>query len=206
MVLSWAGHGALQDLSSFFDSIDIRAALMLFDKLGALNELPVLIQGFYNGQTRLFKLERYFSPQWISGCRGCVQGCPFSPTIALAFRHLWSVFCSTLSTDNLIYIDDRVVWPAPGSDTPHSALSEALGKSAEYDKLLGFQRRPSECAVAQLEQDHTVDEFEYCYPITSVGNLGRRPAFRWRAKLSFETQYARTVAKVKILSFVRLLC
>ena len=197
-VLSWVGHGALgaaptrgvndahsrlllarkagvchfvkQDLSAFFDRIDIRAALMLMEKLGAPADFCHLIKAFYAGQTRLFKHERYFSPRWISGCRGCVQGCPFSPTIALAFGHLWSVFCSTPYTDNLIYIDDRVIWPAPSNETPHGALSEALGKSAEYDKLFGFQCRPSKCAVAQPEHDHTLDGFaaEHCYPITSV--------------------------------------
>ena len=190
-VLSWAGHGALgaapsrgindahsrllwarragvchfvkQDLSAFFDHIDIRAALMLLGKLGAPPD-------FYDGQTRIFKHERYFSPRWISGCRGCVQGCPFSPTIALAFGHLWSVYCSTPHTDNLIYIDDRVIWPSPGSDRPHASLSVALSKSAEYDGIFGFQCRPSKCAVAQPANDHTLDAFaaEHRYPTTSV--------------------------------------
>ena len=196
-VLSWTGHGALgaaptrgvndahsrlllarkagvchfvkQDLSAFFDHIDVRAALMLMEKLGAPSDLCHLIKAFYVGQTRLFKLERYFSPQWISGCRGCVQGCPFSPTIALAFGHLWSVYCSTPHTDNLIYVDDRVLWPRDGSVSPQVALSAALHRSAEYDSIFGFKCRPSKCAVAQPAFDHTLDAFaaEHRYPIAS---------------------------------------
>ena len=163
-------HFVKQDLSSFFDSIDIPAALMLLERLGAPPALCQLIKAFYNGQTRLFKHERYFSPQWVSDCRGCVQGCPFSPTIALALGQLWSVYCSTPRTNNLIYMDDRVLWPCPGTDSPHEVLSVALGKSAEYDKVFGFQCRPSQCAVAQPEHDHMLDDFasEHRYPTTSV--------------------------------------
>ena len=197
-VLSWAEHGALgsapsqsindahsrlllarrsgvshfikQDLSAFFDSIDIPAALMLLERLGAPSTMCRVIKAFYDGQTRLFKHERYYSPQWISDCRGCVQGCPFSPTIALAFGHLWSIFCSTPHTGNLIYVDDRVVWPSPSSTSPQAALRVALDKSSEYDNLFGFQCRPSKSAVAQPEGDHTLDAFacEHCYPTTNV--------------------------------------
>ena len=147
-------HFIKQDLSKFFDCIDIHAAVMVLQRLGAPTDLCRLISQFYTGQTRLFKFERYFSPRWTQVSRGCIQGCPLSPTIALALGHLWSIHCTVPGTNNLIYVDDRVIWPTSANV---ASLEAALDKSKEYDQVLGFECRPSKCGVAQPFQDHTLD-------------------------------------------------
>ncbi|CAE6950031.1 pol [Symbiodinium sp. CCMP2592] len=154
-----ARHFLKQDLSHFFDSIHVGTAVHLLNRLGAPPELGRLLVSFYGGQQRLFKHERYLHDQWTPVSIGCIQGCPLSPTIALAFGHLWSRFCATPGTNNLIFIDDRVLWPLPGSAQPARLLDAALDKSTEFDSIFGFKCRPSKCAVAQPPGEDVLTAF-----------------------------------------------
>ena len=145
-----------QDLSSFFDTIDVRAATMLLERMGAPPALGILISEFYRAQRRIFKSERYYSSEWIQVSRGVVQGCPLSPTIALAFGHLWAQFCATPQTCRLIFIDDRVLWAKPGTLRVDQALAMALDKCQVFDRLFGFHCRAQKCAVVQPPGDTTL--------------------------------------------------
>ena len=151
-------HYVKQDLSSFFDSIDLEATQRLLQKLGAPPALGPLIRSFYQSQVRVFKCKTFYSSEWVTVSRGVIQGCPLSPTIAVAFGRLWADFCRTPRTKNLIFVDDRVIWPAPGVEAVEQALDQALDLCNTFDDTFGFKCRANKCAAIQPPGDSTLDD------------------------------------------------
>ena len=162
-------HFVKQDLSAFFDTIDLEATMRLLRKLGAPAALGPVIRSFYQSQVRIFKCQHFYSPAWVTVERGVVQGCPLSPTIALAFGRLWSAFCRTPHTQNLIFVDDRAIWPKPGTMQVERALDQALDLCNTFDTTFGFKCRATKCAAVQPPGDHTLNALarRRGYPVES---------------------------------------
>ena len=157
-----------QDLSSFFDSIDVNATCLLLKRFGAPTSLCTVLQAFYSEPGRIFRVGLWHSSRWTSCTRGFLQGCPLSPLISLVIGTAWSLYANgtrdaqgflsiaPATTDNLIYVDDRIVWPTQCSDNPVKAVREALARSDEFDAAFHFQCKPSKCAIAACPGVHTL--------------------------------------------------
>ena len=151
-------HFIKQDLSSFFDTIDLEAMSRLLRRLGAPPQLGLVLRSFYSSQVRLFKSQSFYASEWVTVSRGIVQGCPLSPTIALAFGRLWSAYCKTPCTSNLIYIDDRAIWPKPGTPNIAAGLDRALDLCNAFDRTFGFKCRAKKCAAVQPPGDSLLND------------------------------------------------
>ncbi|CAE7578400.1 gcs-1 [Symbiodinium sp. CCMP2592] len=95
---AWQSGGKVfcqQDLTRFFDSLDVQAVGMVLRHLGAPAGLAELLASFYQDASRLFLHEGRSSSAWGSPARGLAQGCPLSPMAAVAVGHI----CSPLPRD-----------------------------------------------------------------------------------------------------------
>ena len=97
-ILKGAKEFIQQDLKNFFDHLSLPAVLPVLAHLGAPHALTHVLKSFYRCPTRLFKVGRFVAGGWVGVSRGFVQGCPFSPLVALAVGHAWSHhFCPAMS-------------------------------------------------------------------------------------------------------------
>ena len=156
-----------QDLSSFFDSMDVSAVCQLLRRFGAPPALCTMLKAFYAEPSRIFRVGQWHSSGWSTSARGLLQGCPLSPLISLVVGGAWSLYTNgsrdaqglsfaPAETDNLIFVDDRVLWPTQSASNPLSAVREALERSDEFDSVFRFQCRPSKCAIAACPGVHTL--------------------------------------------------
>ena len=75
---------------------------------------------------------------------------PFSP---LGARDTEGFLCFGPSdTHNVIFVDDRVIWPAPQAGSPMQAMQAALSRSDEFDSAFALHCRSSKCAVASVPE------------------------------------------------------
>ncbi|CAE7276857.1 PDE9A [Symbiodinium sp. CCMP2592] len=167
-----------QDLTRFFDSLDVRAVGMVLRHLGAPVGLAELLASFYQEASRLFLHEGRSSSAWGDPARGLAQGCPLSPMAAVAIGHIWAMWVQSFAegrTDCLIFIDDRVLWPSRTCVDPLGAMDVALRASDSFDQAFGFQCRASKCAVVCPPDVGTFDQWAGArnYPrVTTLKVLG----------------------------------
>ena len=157
-----------QDLSSFFDSMDVTAVCLLLRRFSAPPSLCTILQAFYAEPSRVFRIGQWHSSCWTSCTRGFLQGCPLSPMVSLLIGAAWSLYTNgsrdaqgflsldPAATDNLIFVDDRVLWPTQHAASPLLAVREALARSDAFDAAFCFQCKPSKCAVAACPGVHTL--------------------------------------------------
>ena len=150
-------HYVKQDISAYFDTLQVGAVCRLMRRLGAPPQLARLVSSFYDGSLRLFKHDRYFAPNWATAGKGVVQGCPLSPTIALMVGHLWSAYCLSADCRGIMFVDDRALWARPGAQDIASTLHRALQRTAHFDSVWGLVCKPSKCAVIQPRDSHVLD-------------------------------------------------
>ena len=161
-----------QDLSKFFDTVEVEHACCVARFLGAPSELCNLISNFYAAGHRVFSCNGVLGNQWIHPTRGIMQGCPLSPVIACMIMHVWSIFITRYhDIDAVCYIDDRTFWA--NQDLPlHTrltALRRAVESSNQFDATFGLTCRKSKCHVATvLETEVTAFANELQYPCSSV--------------------------------------
>ena len=146
-----------QDLTAFFDSLSVPAVVMVLNRLGAPTALKTLLTSFYHDARRIFRVGGVWDTGWFEPTRGLLQGCPLSPVVALAVGCIWSRFCQVPGAQNLIYVDDRMIWPDHSMPDPVAAVSLALHKSDIYDAAFNFTCKPSKCGVAAALDDHSLD-------------------------------------------------
>ncbi|CAE7827522.1 unnamed protein product [Symbiodinium sp. CCMP2592] len=178
---AWQSGGKVfcqQDLTRFFDSLDVQAVGMVLRHLGAPAGLAELLASFYQDASRLFLHEGRSSSAWGSPARGLAQGCPLSPMAAVAVGHIWAMWVQSFAkgrTDCLIFIDDRVLWPSCTCADPLGAMDVALRASDSFDQAFGFQCRASKCAVVCPPDVGTFDQWASArsYPrVTTLKVLG----------------------------------
>lgn len=150
-------HYVKQDISAFFDSLQVPALCRLMRRLGAPPQLERLITSFYDGSLRLFKHERYIAPKWESASKGIMQGCPLSPSLALMVGHLWASYCLSSDCRGIMFVDDRVLWPRPRTQNIEASLRHALQRCCHFDDVWGLTCKPSKCAVIQPSDSHVLD-------------------------------------------------
>ncbi|CAE7685833.1 unnamed protein product [Symbiodinium sp. CCMP2592] len=151
-------HYVKQDISAFFDSLQVPALCMLLQRLGAPSQLQRLISAFYQHSLRLFKHDRYFAASWVKAGKGIMQGCPLSPTLALMVSHFWAKACLSDGCRGLMFIDDRVFWPSAQGPRIATELQLALQKSMHFDSVWGFTCKPSKCAMVQPDGSRVLDQ------------------------------------------------
>ena len=164
-----------QDLSKFFDCVEVEHACCVARFLGAPIEFCNLITNFYSAGHRVFSCNGVLSNQWIHPTRGIMQGCPLSPVIACMLMHVWSIFITRHhDIDAVCYIDDRTFW-ANQLRPFHSriaALRRAVESSNRFDTAFGLTCRKSKCHIATLLQTEVtdfVDELQYpCSPVLQI--------------------------------------
>ncbi|CAE7488539.1 gcs-1 [Symbiodinium sp. CCMP2592] len=178
---AWQSGGKVfcqQDLTRFFDSLDVQAVGMVLRHLGAPAGLAEPLTSFYQDASRLFLHEGRSSSAWGSPARGLAQGCPLSPMAAVAVGHIWAMWVQSFAkgrTDCLIFIDDRVLWPSCSCADPLGAMDVALRASDSFDQAFGFQCRASKCAVVCPPDVGTFDQWASArsYPrVTTLKVLG----------------------------------
>ncbi|CAE7264068.1 unnamed protein product [Symbiodinium sp. CCMP2592] len=97
---AWQSGGKVfcqQDLTRFFDSLDVKAVGMVLRHLGAPAGLAELLASFYQDASRLFLHEGRSSSAWGSPARGLAQGCPLSPMAAVAVGHIWAMWVQSFA-------------------------------------------------------------------------------------------------------------
>ena len=157
-----------QDLSAFFDSLDVHAVCALLRRFGAPHQVCTILQTFYACPLRIFRVGLWVSKDWIYASRGLLQGCPLSPLLSLLVGTAWSLFTvgardsegflhvGPSDTDNVIFVDDRVLWPTSQTASPLQAVRAALNRSDEFDSALALHCRSSKCAVAAVPGVHVL--------------------------------------------------
>ena len=109
-----------EDLSKFFDCINVGQACAVLSHLGAPATLIDLVRSFYSASRRIFVDRGICSAQWRTATSGLMQGCPLSPLIAAAIMRVWAGFVQVdPSIKALAYLDDRTFWcsHAPSEDS-----------------------------------------------------------------------------------------
>lgn len=140
-----------QDLSKFFDCVEIERACCVARFQGAPSEFCNLITNFYAAGHRVFSCNGVLSKQWIHPTRGIMQGCPLSPVIACMLMHVWSIFITRHhDIDAVCYIDDRTFWANQlrPLHTRIAALRRAVESSNRFDTAFGLTCRKSKCHIA----------------------------------------------------------
>ena len=137
-----------QDLSKFFDKVNIEQAALVLEHLQAPAEWVRLLKHFYSSHLRMFSSHGYVHSKWVTAKRGLLQGCPFSPIVASAVMYIWScnICRSDLGVDGCTYLDDRTFWTLPGASP--NALSDAIHRSDAFDQLFGLDLNKDKCQVA----------------------------------------------------------
>ncbi|CAE7373819.1 unnamed protein product [Symbiodinium natans] len=147
-----------QDLSAYFDSLNIEAVELVLARLGAPQWLAGLLRSFYTEPQRLFKAGGCFDARWRTTTAGFLQGCPLSPVIALAVGATWAEYCRCSDVDLMIFVDDRALWPLPHAACPATALRAALQRSDRFDEAFKFVCKPTKCAIVVLDSDSSLNE------------------------------------------------
>ena len=169
---------AQQDLSSFFDSMDVSAVCLLLRRFGAPSSLCTILQAFYAEPSRIFRVGQWHSSSWASCARGFLQGCPLSPMISLLIGTAWSLYTNgsrdaqgflslePAATDNLIFVDDRVLWLTQHADNPLLAVREALARSDAFDAAFVSSASPRS---APSQRRSVPGRSHPCHPGASEG-------------------------------------
>jgi hypothetical protein len=155
-----------QDLSKFFDTVQVEHACQVARHLVASPEFCRLFAQFYAQGERIFSCAGILAPDWIKPTKGIMQGCPLSPLIACMLMHIWTLTVTMhQDVDAVCYIDDRTFWNLSARD-PVQALRSARQRSAEFDDIFGFSCRHQKCHIASVnpEAAHLADQFNYPFP------------------------------------------
>jgi hypothetical protein len=131
-----------QDLSAFFDTLEVKAVVDVLARLGAPSWLATTLTAFYSNAARLFTAEGLVSDGWFRPTRGVAQGCPLSPLVALAVMHTWVLTTATQHIRVLAFVDDRLLWPG-GPNTTGARLEEALRRSDRFDQAFDLKCDPT---------------------------------------------------------------
>ena len=147
-----------EDLSKFFDCINVGQACAVLSHLGAPATLIDLVRSFYSASRRIFVDRGICSAQWRTATSGLMQGCPLSPLIAAAIMRVWAGFVQVdPSIKALAYLDDRTFWcsHAPSEDSSVdpgqivvNALQGAKHRSNFFDSTFGFSCSADKCHIA----------------------------------------------------------
>ena len=143
-----------QDLSHFFDSPNLEVLLPLLERYRAPPALSRIVSAAYRQSRRLFRVEQFTSPEFVTVNQGVVQGCPLSPLLSLLVGQAWASY-SVLRTpeiQSLAYIDDRLLWPTSRTGAAAESMRTALQRSDFFDRALGLQCKPEKCALAHHPQ------------------------------------------------------
>ena len=142
-----------QDLSKFFDSVQIDHACEVAAFLGAPPQLCTLLSSFYNQGQRIMSCSGVLAPQWFTISQGIMQGCPLSPMIACMLMHVWTLAITRHGdVDAVCYIDDRTFWNRDPTD-PGLSLQRARQSSDQFDQVFGFSCRKTKCHLASAHPD-----------------------------------------------------
>ncbi|OLQ11437.1 Retrovirus-related Pol polyprotein from type-2 retrotransposable element R2DM [Symbiodinium microadriaticum] len=132
-----------QDLSHFFDSLKLEVVLPLLEHYRAPPALSRIVSAVYRQSKRLFRVEQFTSPEFVTVNQGVVQGCPLSPLLSVL---------RTPEIQSLVYIDDRLLWPTLRTSAAEESMRTALQRSDFFDNALGLQCKPEKCALAHHPQ------------------------------------------------------
>jgi hypothetical protein len=137
-----------QDISKFFDTIDVADAARVLRHLRAPEPIVKLLEVFYGSARKVFSIDGVFSKDWATQGRGVLQGCPFSPLLGAAVMSCWtaSVCRSGSQCDGAVYVDDRSAWLCRGA--PPGTLTVAKERGDAFDRVFGFTCRAEKCWVA----------------------------------------------------------
>ena len=149
-----------QDLTKFFDTIDLEQAAAVLKHLRAPPAIIALIQGFYKQNRRIFSLKGIIGRSWQVCGRGLMQGCPFSPLIASAIMKVWCdyVFVDQ-NIDGCVYLDDRTFWTKTNASNYAVQIAKpAKQRSDTFDHCFNLECQISKCSVAARDPG-LVDRF-----------------------------------------------
>ena len=149
-ILKGAKEFIQQDLKNFFDHLSLPAVLPVLAHLGAPHALTHVLKSFYRCPTRLFKVGRFVAGGWVGVSRGFVQGCPFSPLVALAVGHAWSHRSLSRDVRGFIFVDDRLLWPRPEASCPVESTAIALARSDHFDSTFKLRCERDKCAYVTV--------------------------------------------------------
>lgn len=136
-----------QDLTKFFDTIDLDQAAAVLRHLRAPPAIIALIQGFYRQNRRIFSSKGIIGRCWQVCGRGLMQGCPFSPLIASAIMKVWCDFVFVdQNLDGCVYLDDRTFWTK--ANAANDAVQVAKQRSDTFDACFNLECQISKCSVA----------------------------------------------------------
>lgn len=145
-----------QDLSHFFDCLKLEVVLPLLEHYRAPPALSRIVSAVYRQSRRLFRVEQFTSPEFVTVNQGVVQGCPLSPLLSLLVGQAWASY-SVLRTpeiQSLVYIDDRLLWPTSRTSAAEESMRMALQRSDFFDSAMGLQCKPEKCALAHHPQQN----------------------------------------------------
>ena len=148
-----------QDLSAYFDSIQLPALMTFLRHMRAPACLQAVLSSFYTRAQRLFKVARLTGDQWHTPSRGLLQGCPLSPVCALLIGNIWHNYVTQGAVRALIYVDDRIMWANPRDPRTVEALADGINRSNRFDAILNFTCRPSKCAIVHPSDDQQLCAF-----------------------------------------------
>ncbi|CAE7286667.1 unnamed protein product [Symbiodinium sp. CCMP2592] len=130
-----------QDLSKFFDSVQVPQLLLTLERFGAPSTLRDLVRGFYDSHFRVFSYMGTCGKRWRRITSGIAQGCPLSPVLVATVMATWSICVEGTgnSTPGAVrtvsFVDDRLVWCASADVLRHqrSHAGAALAASFNYE-------------------------------------------------------------------------
>ena len=134
-----------------FDMLLPNFCIKLCSRLGVPSHITRPLQGFYQGQTKFFKLHHAFGKQ-VLHCNGVVQGCAFSVLFA---NLIFSVFAKKVEAlpgvSFSAFIDDTKLW-ASQKDLP--SLIDATTKLQAFDRAVGqFQNDAKSALLTKKKRD-----------------------------------------------------
>ena len=137
-----------QDLSKFFDSVQVPQLLLTLQRFGAPAALCDLVRGFYASHWRVFSYMGTYGGQWKRITCGLAQGCPLSPVLVAVLMATWSYIVEDSGAagvglvNTASFVDDRLVWSASAE-----ALRGAMARSTSFDKAYNLDCDVSKCHV-----------------------------------------------------------
>ncbi|CAE7202460.1 unnamed protein product, partial [Symbiodinium sp. KB8] len=137
-----------QDLSKFFDSVQIPLLLVTLEKFGAPPLLRALVRGFYASHWRMFSYMGVHGKGWRRITCGLAQGCPLSPVLVAVLMATWSFLVERPAPSDACvvstasFVDDRLVWCA-SADVLHGAMA----RSDVFDRVFNLDCDITKCLV-----------------------------------------------------------